>query len=154
MTVSEYLKYCNKGNYIAKGTYYYVQNNQSTMRKMYGSNKFDYTKLGNLDVSDKILKIGNQYGKKMKCGAEYRYVRNRLWVLMNMIFCRCKDDELFDRIGLISREQLKSYLKNPQSTVMESICAVGMYINPKLLYYMGVTIGLPIQWIIKRKVLN
>lgn len=152
--ICDYLQYCKRGGYINIPTYYYVSSNNSAMREMYKTQKFDRKKMSTLDAADEILKLGYAEGGRMEEGSEYRFIRARLWALMNMIFCRFYDAELIRRIKSFSGKQIKSYFNCPFATTLEKICVVMMRICPSILYFFGVTIGRPFSNIIKKKILN
>ena len=152
--ICEYLKFCKSGGYINIPTYYYVSNSSSAMRKMYKTQKFDKGKMTTLDAADEVLQIGYNEGGRMAEGGEYRFIRARLWVLMNMIFCNFSDIQLFNRIRKFSWKQTKSYFKCPDATGLEKLCVIMMRISPKLLYILGITVGRPMSDVIKKKILN
>lgn len=150
----EYLQFCRNGRYSCKASYYYVDNADSAMRKMYKTMQFDTSKISTLDAADEILAMSQDGTKKMKDGAEYRFVRARLWILMNMIFCNYNDRELFRRISEITFRQVYSYCKTPSATIVEKLSVILMKLNPKFLYLLGTTLGKPLSGFLKNKVLN
>lgn len=150
----EYLQFCENGSYSRKATYFYVDNANSAMRKMYKTMCFDTSKISTIDAADSILGMSYHGTRKMRDGAEYRFVRARLWILMNMIFCNYQDRELFQRISEITFRQVYSYCKTPSATIVEKISVIFMKLNPKFLYLIGTTLGKPLNSILKNKVLN
>ena len=143
--ICEYLQFCNKGKYSCKSTYYYVENEDSAMHSMYSTRKFDKKKSSVLQATEQIKKIAQEGNGIMKKGAGYRYARARLWILINMICCEFKDDQLFDEIKKVSLHDVLDYCSCEHVPIAEKMGVSVMWLNPKLVWQIGTMLSKPIM---------
>ncbi|MCJ7836931.1 glycosyltransferase [Cuneatibacter sp. NSJ-177] len=152
--ICQYLMFCTSGYYSCEPTYYYVRNDQSAMRKMYEEHCFDIRKASSLEAARRMKNLTKNETQTVKDAINYRWVRVRLWILMNMIFCGYRDKNLFNQIKDIQFFQLKAYLKNKAGKGIEKACALIMFLSPHFLYWSARIFGKLFFTKFREKLLN
>jgi glycosyltransferase EpsH len=142
--ISEYLKFTKCGFYTPKALYFYRTNDTSALQNSYNSKVFNKKNVTNLDAADQIYSKLADESSNVHSSMSYRYVRTSMWLLFNMITCSYYDKNLLKRIRTNTRKNLFCFIKTKEAKLFEKLTAIGMAINAKFAFKLGIML---IKWL-------